>query len=206
MGDFFDAIYCRFVLRDLASKIVPGAITISGVLLITSLAGVRFPRNPSVPIWLLMFGVAWITGLAVQALGELTGWIEFFPESDVDGEVSADTYRERRLRAHRTADARESQELERFLVLKEASGIGAVAFGLFAACAIIWFALRSWSWPEIAIPVTALVIAALLTWIHRHLVKVEWDYMKTVLKVGPPANDVKDANKPGLAGESFPES
>lgn len=82
LQNFFQSFYDGFVLRDLLGKIVPGGIALA------SIAGALFSsphyhlpdlNGLSVPIWIALIGVCWLIGFALQAFGELIGYIVYYP-------------------------------------------------------------------------------------------------------------------------------
>lgn len=75
----FDAFYSRFVLRDLFAKILPGLMLILAV--VTPLLPCPFNVISEVPValWVIVFSIAWVTGFAIQSLGEACGFIRLCP-------------------------------------------------------------------------------------------------------------------------------
>jgi hypothetical protein len=181
MGEFFDALYQRFVLRDLFSKIVPGSIAICSFLVFCPDVASRLWKDLPLGLWILLYAIAWLVGLAMQYLGEKLKLITFHTyEGD-------EQYRRNRLKAHRVATQRESQELERYLVIKEATGIAAVSVFLLTL-SMFFFLLTQRALPCVTAVLEVVPLAllgVLLVLMNRHIAKVECDFTETVGKVGP---------------------
>jgi hypothetical protein len=77
----FDAFYQRFLLRDLFAKIVPGlAILFAiGTLIMGFIPVFEKVAQLSLGGWLVLVGFGWITGFAVQSVGEWRGLIIYYP-------------------------------------------------------------------------------------------------------------------------------
>jgi hypothetical protein len=80
--NFFQSFYEGFVLRDLLGKIVPGGIVLASIAgALFSSPGYRLKdlNELEAPIWIALIGVCWLIGFAVQGLGELFGYIAYYP-------------------------------------------------------------------------------------------------------------------------------
>jgi hypothetical protein len=187
MQGFFDAIYSKFILRDLFSKIVPGAIFLCTALLLFdgNLSCILLHGDFSPAVWAILYGIAWILGLALQSLGEVLGLLKFH----IYG--TDQKYRSRRIRAHRLATERESHELERYLVIKETTGISSIALFLFAAVRFVslYYVHPGPFWPTAIPSILVVLTASLLYWMHRHMVKVECEFMENVIEAGATKSD-----------------
>ena len=98
----------------------------------------------------------------------------------------------RRLQAHQLATRREGQELERFLVVKEAAGITAIGVAVLAAF-IAWVLRWRESMTVVSVAAGAspmLLVFLLLISIHRRMVTVESKFTDTVLEAGSLKDDV----------------
>jgi len=116
----FDSFYTNFILRDLLAKITPGSIIFSTLFVISSKDSSSFVEFISdLTFWssIILLGILWITGIAVQGLGEILVWIRYFPK-DIDNR----TFQEIRLEFLKRASDGQKQENERIIVIKEACG------------------------------------------------------------------------------------
>ncbi len=156
-GDsMFEALYNRLILRDLFGKMVPGAIALATLLhpYVTDLP----IQAASLDSWLgflvvgLIAGASWLTGFAVQAFGEHSGLLRYFPKAldkvrwrkvkfaDLDGNeiavADASTTVEQRYQefiddyGRAAKQPAQVQQVERFVVIKEACGNGYLALSL----------------------------------------------------------------------------
>jgi hypothetical protein len=131
MDGIVDALYMRFLLRDIFGKIVPGWIVLTAI-------ASRFPETVglftvSVPSevtrTVLGAGVAWLTAFAMQEAAQRLGYLQYWTAAFGDA-------RERyqaRIDFHRTATPDEKHQHERLVVIKEAAGLGSVSLVLAAA-------------------------------------------------------------------------
>ena len=165
-GDAFNAMYERLILRDFLAKIIPGGIVIFCLLAPHLADSAYMIPSLNLGIWLMLFGAAWILGIAVQAIGEFAGIIKYYPDAldyydwraiaeylDSSGEYPTASKEEERIKKRvgqywfdfsrefeSHATAREQQQKERLVVIKEACGntsvaiwIGVIAFLLIIA-------------------------------------------------------------------------
>lgn len=135
LKNIFDSLYTRFVLRDFFAKIVPGAFCLLtfAVFFESPSTTLSYLSSLSFWYWLLIIGLAWLLGIVLQNFGHLVHIIEYDPPQ----EEREDYYINRRLPFGKIATDEEKQRYERFVVLKEASGNGAIALAI--SCAIIIF-------------------------------------------------------------------
>ncbi len=94
MGDIGSAIkylYSQFILRDVLSFIMPGAIVVLTAFLLflpetclTQRLGTlfRFSRDMHWLLYIPLFGVFYVVGFALQCLGELFGFVRFSPYAE----------------------------------------------------------------------------------------------------------------------------
>jgi hypothetical protein len=129
-----DAIYSRFLLRDVFGKVVPGAI----VLLAVVFAEWPFSRillvsdNVSAAVWPLLYGAAWVAGFAVQQAAELLR-ISRTHDSRHFGAAGKRYHEHTSLARGQMRNDQDRQQLERFIVVKEATGNSSAALGLAPA-------------------------------------------------------------------------
>lgn len=124
----FDALYTRFLLRDIFAKIVPGTIVILSLSIVqfSITATKEFLLQMGIPSWVLFAGLAWITAYAVQSFGEKLGLIHQWPKEHDEPERRYKL----RIRYGELALDHEKRLVERYVIIKEASGVGYVGLGL----------------------------------------------------------------------------
>ena len=122
--ELVNSFYNNFILRDIVAKIVPG------VLLAFSIATLKyepsrvlkFIREAS-PIELAFVTAAsWVISFGAQAMGEAVGLIRLWPRK-----LTSDQARKRIVCFGRRATAEEKRIVERYVVIKEACGLGYLA-------------------------------------------------------------------------------
>jgi hypothetical protein len=149
-----DALYSRFLLRDVFGKIVPGAL-----LLFTAVHAILY-RDPNfslktlqgipVFIWLILLGACWIIGFAIQSFAEFFNLIFYYPHPERHRDLSDP---QKRLYTAETAPSSDKefletlghfreemdkngnqqiQQHERLVVIMEACGNGYVCLGIAA--------------------------------------------------------------------------
>lgn len=120
-----ELLYNNFLLRDLFAKIVPGSIVLASVFydnpfgdsIVTLAARVGWAAV------IILAGLAWLVGFAVQEIGELLRIIRHHPRS-----YEQSQYRYlRRCAFKKLAIESESQQAERYAIIKEATGNSATA-------------------------------------------------------------------------------
>jgi len=78
LKDLFESFYSKLVLRDFFGKVIPGALVVGSFvyprIIATCVGGLTSPW-----LWLLFIGLAWVAAFAIQALGEIHGWIRYYP-------------------------------------------------------------------------------------------------------------------------------
>jgi len=123
-----DALYSSYLARDFFAKVVPGAIVIAAAVSPIYSSGSDWGKIEHIPMlaWLFAYGICWIVGFSVQAIGEASGVVRAFP-----GDEAEDQGRKRGVAfnaSHLTQ--RDKAQHERFVVIKEATGNVAVAICL----------------------------------------------------------------------------
>jgi len=81
LGSLFESFYTRHILRDLLAKIAPGALLLVGVRVAiwSTHQAILDMKELNFGAWLVFAAVAWLTGLGLQGLGELTGRCKYLP-------------------------------------------------------------------------------------------------------------------------------
>lgn len=191
LGDSFNALYSQFLLRDVTAKSVPGGV----ILLGGSLPFLRKPDDlqPLLEIG-LVFGVAlfascWTLGFAVQGIGFMCRVLRNYPRGNT-GEDYRGLQQELRgkmatLSSH--ARFRQEQAVERFVVIKEATGNLAVALAILAlqVLSLLLLGLVPFAFDARVVATLVLLVgvAVALIFIHRRAVNWEWDERKSVLGI-----------------------
>lgn len=176
-----EALYNNFLLRDLFAKIVPGGIVLASVLYNNPFGDglVTLADRIGWAAILVVAGLAWLVGFAVQEIGEIMLIIRHHPQR-----YNPSDYRyRRRIAFRRVASESEVQQVERYAVIKEAAGNSATA--IFLTVGII--AVRSLL-PSANFVASALLPGFLLTILafallranHSHANK-QYDFIDNVL-------------------------
>ena len=139
-NDVADALYSSYLARDFFAKVIPGAIVILALISpIYTSSEFDWARVEHIPTlaWLFAYGICWIAGFAVQALGEATGAVQAFPadETEEQGRERGVAFNASQL------TQRDKSQDERFVVIKEATGNVAVAIclAIVVASAVLGF-------------------------------------------------------------------
>jgi uncharacterized membrane protein YbhN (UPF0104 family) len=163
----FDAFYDRLLLRDVAGKVVPGCILI--LTLVASAFGFEaaLTHLPKVgfTLWVVLFGLAWLVGFALQYVGESFRLLRTHPR-DTDAKHSGESaaWNDRRsfypwfaeFCTHATPEQKMSAE--RINVIREACGNAAVS--LFLSCLI--FLLCHWQTEDLPLFPALLIVVITL--------------------------------------------
>lgn len=184
-----DAIYSKFLLRDLCGKIVPGVILLSALAI--AAFGEDWLRGRVEAVFgsegielgsaILLFGIAWVLGFVPQALGVLILDDGFFWSRD-DGKVwrrhhGGMAYKTRRRAFLATASPSSCHLLERYTAIREAVGNTALAL-LIAPLIALWGRPELYSSTLIyrGLPIVGGVATALAL-MHRAHVRRQWEYV-----------------------------
>jgi len=131
---WFTLVYQEFLLRDIFGKVVPGMLVIVSLFVVGTDLSTVVTKALELPWWLwgIAIGPAWLFGFAVQSLGEMLWFLRYFPApaaNEKEEEHFKKMYRELR-EFWSKGSPRDQRHLERFVVIKEACGIGACGLGL----------------------------------------------------------------------------
>jgi len=196
LAALFNAFYTRFVLRDLLAKITPGTI----VLVAISTIFIWQPENVAHYLagltfwaWTILLAFSWITGITIQSIGEWLekrkeGWgIRYYPKDEFD-----DNHKEwfkflvAFSHSDRVTDA-DKKRAERYAVIKEACGIGSIAFLIVSSLLAvkIVFLLVVSVYDTMGILLIGLIIAIIFTFslnrMNKEHVQRHYDYMLAVI-------------------------
>lgn len=182
LGDLFDAFYDRFLLRDLFGKAVPGSV----VLLTLATEG-RWEELGNT-LWqlseldlatqLLLLGVAWIVGLAVQELSHRLAR-SFPPLSWIGSRLWPERYdcnkKRYALREGLKENDSDPSDAERLAVLKESTGTTSLA--VLISLAMVFVSQGKPASKVESATVVALAVAALmLRYATEQYRKRQFDY------------------------------
>ncbi|MDD2776402.1 MAG: hypothetical protein PHU06_10630 [Gallionella sp.] len=188
--NLFESLYDNFLLRDLFAKIVPGAIVLIASLYETPMAMIIIDQTgkAGLPAALLLAGIAWIVGIAVQGFGTSINLIKHHPSPDFDNDnIRYNT------RSHFNSIAKpfDIKQVERFAIIKEAAGNAAMAISIGITIAT----LRGV--PQIFLPdqpifiliahfclmsCLPIIVAISLFEVNRKHVKKQYKYMLNILE------------------------
>lgn len=185
-SSFFNALYHNFLLRDLFAKMVPGAVVIATILSQNPLGErvVEIGENVGWPFVLLGAGVAWIFGFALQELGGILKIIKHYPTDPTDYSKSKKRYT-LRTAFKKVATENERQQVERYAVIKEATGNGATTILLCLFIVLMRLVVAG----DLVFSVSALIpgfflllfVGVLIRGNRSHAIK-QYEFMETVVK------------------------
>ena len=138
MEGLVDALYGKFILRDLFGKIVPGWLVLYALGITFGWLPLQLDASFTSDAVVVVIGAAlgWIAAFAIQQIGEWTGYLHYWPSEYRDRTVRY----ARRVMFLRIATPDEKQQLERLLVIKEATGLTSLALAI-AAMACVYSAV-----------------------------------------------------------------
>ncbi len=154
IGSVFESFYTRHILRDLLGKMAPGALVLVGVRVATWSAhqAIQDMKEANLGAWLVFAAVAWLAGLGLQGIGEISGrWCRYFPvqyctrekgksRNEAEAEFQAKLTM---LDSNTGVTTEQRQRFERLVLIKEAAGNACLA--LLTLIAIVLTA----RWPEL---------------------------------------------------------
>ena len=185
-SDVVSAFYDRLILRDLLGKVVPGSIvTVAAYAACLStapslVATVIHLGQAPLGLWVVLASVGWFAGVALQAAGETLRVIRYYPRH-----VTLPEFMKGLVELH-DASAQLRQAHERFVVIKEASGNGAVAI----VVASVLIGLRMWRGQPLGhwwLGALALLVAVALFRMHRLHLDRQREWTRAVTEHGSKA-------------------
>jgi len=123
-----DAFYSSYLARDFFAKVVPGSLVLGSFLLWSEPYPVLIGVVEKLPVlgWLLVYGLCWGVGFAVQAIGERLGIVRSHPRDETE-----QVFRERAASFNASnPTTTDRSNRERFVVIKESTANLGVAIGL----------------------------------------------------------------------------
>jgi len=177
----FDSLYNRFLLLDFFAKIVPGLLLMAAITVTASSWSFLFCQLKGMNgwMWLAVAGIAWLTGVGIQGLGErrdvTKGLIRELPP-----EVDRTQYWNQDLNLAWNAPEHVRQTTARSAVIKEATGIGALSLSLSVFLVVLDSAVER----HVLIvplrnlaPVLGIVLVCVGLWLfHRRAIEREFAY------------------------------
>jgi len=140
VGEVTNSFYGNFLLRDLVAKITPGVTVLFAALTLKYEPEflVQQIRDMSIVEIVFFLSSAWILAFAFQALGIYLGLIKQWPY-----DMPMETSREYIVKFNRQAKVEEKRIVERYVVIKEACGLGHVALAMSVVMFLIGTATRN---------------------------------------------------------------
>jgi hypothetical protein len=181
LHQLFLDLYQRFLLRDFAGKIIPGA-----VLLFSVCSMFLEPRDLMIrlsktrwPLLALLGGLAWTITLGTQSIADFVGAWAYFPGGNSEAQFQEHTIRVEQFLA--TATDGQKLQYERFVVIKEACGNLFVA-GVLSVVPWIYFCLNRFSgsfvsWKRNRV-VAGSILVALLALVLSGLYRMHWQHVE----------------------------
>ena len=180
LENLFEALYSRFVMRDVFGKMVPGATLLVAlyVVLIRPDASpdqvIRLITSARTLTWLVLGMMGWITAFGIQRLGEFVGlryygcWI---PDDK--------SWYKKVIHFTQVASPEEKRGFERFVVIKETCGNA--AFSLVLSGIVLLFIWNNKA--NIFFPAALLLGGIILFSMHRVHVKRNTWWLESVLEL-----------------------
>lgn len=203
----WDALYTRFLLKDIFGKMVPGAglVMVTGIAITTPERVGELARQMPIASWALAAGFFWIVGLGIQGIGEWINVVHMFPHigRGTRSEVEQNWILARR-DFERQANDRERHNADRAAVLMEAAGNGALTSGVAAVILLldsVWdlsFGQMVSAW--ISLTVLALALFAMHTLQKQRLQATVKAASAELIPASPATVEVED-----LARENKPQ-
>ena len=180
-----EALYEKFLLRDVFGKIAPGMITLG------ALAYVIYPKLTSLvvtkmewPLLAMAVPIAWLASLVIQSAGEKIRYIRLWPDAMKDPLVR---YARRNAFMERATPSEKQQAL-RFELIAESSGIFGAAC-LLVAILLVFISLQAqvavagpdaW-WRHLCLSAWLFLSSYLLRVHHILHTTKRYDYYKSVV-------------------------
>jgi SAM-dependent methyltransferase len=139
LNELINSFYNNFILRDIVAKIIPGALLLFGIttLKYEPKHVFQFIREASAFETGFWIAASWVIAFGVQAIGEFTGFIRLWPKNQSIAES-----RNRIICFGRLANAEEKRIVERYVVIKEACGLGYLALTVALSLVVMGDAAR----------------------------------------------------------------
>lgn len=168
VGEVVTSLYDKLILRDFLAKVLPGIIVMLAIYVawfstaLSPATTIMHLSQASVGLWVIVVGLGWFAGMAVQATGEAIRVIRPFSRKTASSDFIKD------LVAVQNSIPRLQQGYERYVIIKEACGNASLSI----LVAVIFITLRAWYGQPLSAGwltlVAILAAAALLRmhWVH----------------------------------------
>lgn len=170
VGEVVTNLYDKLILRDFLAKVLPGIIVMLAIYIawfsteLSPAITIMHLSQASVGLWVIVVGLGWFAGMAVQSSGEVIKAIRPFSRKT----TTPDFFR--KLVAVQNSIPRLRQGYERYVIIKEACGNASMS--LFVA--VIFVTLRAWYGQPLYAGWLALVaILAAAALLRMHWVNLE---------------------------------
>lgn len=180
LTELINSFYNNFILRDIVAKIVPG------FLLAFSIATLKyepsrifkFIREASATELAFVTAGSWVIAFGLQAMGEALGLIRLWPK-----DLNSEQARKRIVCFGRRATPEEKRIVERYVVIKEACGLGYLALLMSLVMIIAGEASRNGAGAGLLHAVSnhklligsTFLLAAAMWWTHCKHLKRQYD-------------------------------
>jgi phosphoglycolate phosphatase len=179
-----EALYNNFLLRDIFAKIVPGLLLVIAIVYKNSIGegALDVACRLGWPTIIIGAGFAWVIGFAIQGIGEITKIIKHHPKSYTNSKIRYAL----RVNFKNIASLSESQQVERYAVIKEATGNGATSIILIIF--VIFFRILipndlKFSWAIIFPGAVLISLAFMLLYASRNHARKQYEYMESVVSI-----------------------
>lgn len=201
-----DAIYSRFLLRDMVGKVVPGSILLFAII------GSFLEKNDVLQLVgktgffaaLVLISMAWVMAFSIQAFGERLGLIRYFPKIPkdeisngcvIDDKARFKRYYQKIILFNKHATSLERMERERLLVIRESCGNTYVSLIFSFVVFITAYCIRTYVYVDISaifpknpvyfLPAVVSVLPAIicLRYMHNQYVGRHSEYLNTILSL-----------------------
>lgn len=197
---WLDPLYRDYLLRDFFAKIVPGSALGVSLYVLAGSGSVQSVTNIGIGTAVLAAGVAWTLGFAVQLLAERLRILKHYPPE------YADQYKRYAMRIDfkRGATQDERNRIERYAVIKEATGNMATVVAILSLLiiAVHWPTTEDQWLKALLYASVSLALIVTLAATSREHARKQYTYLSQVLQsqspAGGEAEDKSLGNRPPL--------
>jgi len=214
LASLFDSFYSKFILRDLFGKIIPGLIIFFPITwIVFSPSDFQFAYGElftNIWIWILLIGIFWITGFAIQGFGDMVSvklkkrGKKFFLLRYYPLNVTRDEFYKVHIDFNKKANSSESKVVERLIVIKESCGNGHIALSFSLIILLIYsfsiiivdllntvnkinsvfsVFIRENFLLFIGLTILIIILIKSLKYMHKEHIDRQWHYMKKVIEL-----------------------
>ncbi|MDH3973207.1 MAG: hypothetical protein OEV42_02910 [Deltaproteobacteria bacterium] len=190
-----ELLYSHFLLRDLAGKVVPGAVILfTTVITLDCFSYIDlFKSKLQFVVWILLLTFSWIIGLAAQAIGSHIRIVRY----SVKYSPTCEFHEVLRKFRNSKKDDKDDQRLERFMAIGEAYGNGAAAtIVAYLLWLVLFYVINKDKWmlfnlgnnynyyfPENILVITIIAIVSFISLLlgHRETIDHQDEFISTVI-------------------------